>query len=77
MYKASEKRRQVKEEEEESEEDKPPAAAKTANAKDDEINVSYKVEIQEIPKLPANKSLKEKIFDEWYGNFHVKMCQAK
>jgi hypothetical protein len=41
------------------------------------LNVSYKVETKEIPKLPANKSLKGKIFDEWQGNFYVKMCQAK
>eukprot|EP00957_Ditylum_brightwellii_P072176 5486221-Ditylum_brightwellii.AAC.1 len=53
MYKAAEKRRQVKEEEE-VEEAKPPAAAKTTKAKDDMINVSYKVETKEIPKLPAN-----------------------
>ena len=35
------------------------------------------METKEIPKLPANKSLKGKIFDEWHGNFYVKMCQAK
>eukprot|EP00957_Ditylum_brightwellii_P003288 249666-Ditylum_brightwellii.AAC.1 len=77
MYEAAEKRRQVKEEEEEAEEDKPPATAKTTKSKDDGINVSYKVETKEIPKLPANKLLKEKIFDKWHGNFYVKMCQAK
>ena len=76
MYEAAEKRRQVKEEEE-AEEAKPPAAAKITKNKDDGINVSYKVETKEIPKLPANKSLKGKIFDEWHGNFYVKMCQAK
>ena len=59
MYKAAEKGRQVKEEEEA----KPPAAAKTTKTKDDGINVSYKVETKEIPKLPANKSPKGKIFD--------------
>eukprot|EP00957_Ditylum_brightwellii_P006736 511617-Ditylum_brightwellii.AAC.2 len=53
MYEAAEKRRQVKEEE--AEEDKPPAAAKTRITKDNGINVSYKVETKEIPKLPANK----------------------
>eukprot|EP00957_Ditylum_brightwellii_P030019 2271887-Ditylum_brightwellii.AAC.1 len=59
MYKAAENRRQVKEEEE-AEEGKPPAAAKTMKAKDDGINVSYKVETKEISKLSANKSLKGK-----------------
>eukprot|EP00957_Ditylum_brightwellii_P194685 14830260-Ditylum_brightwellii.AAC.1 len=76
MYKAAEKRRQVKEVEE-AEEAKPPVAAKTTKTKDYGINVSYKVEIKEIPKLPANKSLKGKIFNKWHGNFYVKMCQAK
>eukprot|EP00957_Ditylum_brightwellii_P142677 10871220-Ditylum_brightwellii.AAC.1 len=75
IYKAAEKRRHVKEEE--AEEAKPPEAAKTTKTKDDGINVSYKVETKEIPKSPANKSLKGKIFDEWHGNFYVKMCQAK
>eukprot|EP00957_Ditylum_brightwellii_P162065 12338492-Ditylum_brightwellii.AAC.1 len=76
MYKAAEKRRQVKEEEE-AEEAKPHAAAKTTITKIDGITVSYKVETKKIPKLPANKSLKGSIFDEWHGIFYVKMCQAK
>eukprot|EP00957_Ditylum_brightwellii_P152850 11634252-Ditylum_brightwellii.AAC.1 len=76
MYKAAEKRRQVKEEEE-TEKAKPPAATKTMKTKDDGINVSYKVETKEIPKLPASKSLKGEIFDEWHKIFYVKMCQAK
>eukprot|EP00957_Ditylum_brightwellii_P015925 1199254-Ditylum_brightwellii.AAC.1 len=29
------------------------------------LNVSYKVETREIPKLPPNKSLKGKLFGEW------------
>ena len=41
------------------------------------LNVSYKVETKEIPKLPPNKALKGKPFDEWQANFYVKMCQAK
>ena len=41
------------------------------------LNVSYKVETKEIPKLPPNKSLKGKIFDDWHSSFYVKMCQAK
>eukprot|EP00957_Ditylum_brightwellii_P144196 10987370-Ditylum_brightwellii.AAC.1 len=67
---------QVKEEEE-AEEAKPPTPAKSMKTKGDEINVSYKVETKENPKLPANKLPKGKIFDEWYGNVYVKMCQAK
>ena len=43
----------------------------------DALNVSYKVETKEIPKLPANKTLKGKIFDDWVSIFYVKMCQAK
>eukprot|EP00957_Ditylum_brightwellii_P107675 8214499-Ditylum_brightwellii.AAC.2 len=41
------------------------------------LNISYKVETREIPKLPPNKSLKGKLLDEWQGIFYVKMCQAK
>eukprot|EP00957_Ditylum_brightwellii_P096220 7329546-Ditylum_brightwellii.AAC.1 len=59
MYEAAEKRRQAKEEEE-AEEAKPLAAPKTTKTKDDGINVSYKVEAEEISNLSANKSLKEK-----------------
>eukprot|EP00957_Ditylum_brightwellii_P064333 4882370-Ditylum_brightwellii.AAC.1 len=76
MYKAAEKRRKIKEEEA-AEETKSSAAAKTMKTKDDGINVTYKVETKEILKLPAKQSLKGKIFDEWHGNFYVKMCQAK
>ena len=45
--------------------------------KEDGINVSYKVGTKEIPKLPANKSLRGKVFDDWHASFYVKMCQAK
>ena len=45
--------------------------------KNEDINVSYKIETKEIPKLPANKSLKGKVFDDWYASFYLKMCQAK
>jgi len=41
------------------------------------LNVSYKVETKEIPKLPPNKSLKGKLFDDWHASFYVKMCQAQ
>lgn len=44
--------------------------------KNEDINVSYKIETKEIPKLPANKSLKGKVFDDWHASFYVKMCQA-
>eukprot|EP00957_Ditylum_brightwellii_P205702 15345032-Ditylum_brightwellii.AAC.2 len=37
------------------------------------LNILYKVETKEIPKLPANKYLKGKIFDKWQGNFNVKI----
>lgn len=51
---------------------------KAVNAREESgLNVSYKVETKEIPKLPPNKSLKGKLFDKWQGNFYVKMCQAK
>eukprot|EP00957_Ditylum_brightwellii_P090434 6887387-Ditylum_brightwellii.AAC.1 len=63
MYEAAEKRRQVKEEAEGAEEAKPLVAAKTTKTKDDGINISYRVETKEIPKLPANKSLNRKIFN--------------
>eukprot|EP00957_Ditylum_brightwellii_P035966 2724798-Ditylum_brightwellii.AAC.1 len=63
MYEAAEKRRQVKEDEE-AEEAKLHAAAKTKKTKDGGINVLYKVETKEIPKLPASKLLKGKIFNE-------------
>ena len=43
----------------------------------DGLNVSYKVESKEIPKLPWGKSLKGKIFDEWHTNFLAKMSQAR
>eukprot|EP00957_Ditylum_brightwellii_P158613 12072824-Ditylum_brightwellii.AAC.1 len=41
------------------------------------LNVSYKVDMREIPKLPAHKALKGKIFDNWHSSFYVKMYQAK
>ena len=41
------------------------------------LNVSYKVETKDIPKLPAGKALKGKIFDDWHTTFHTKMCQAR
>eukprot|EP00957_Ditylum_brightwellii_P005228 399311-Ditylum_brightwellii.AAC.1 len=41
------------------------------------INVSYKVETKEIPKLPANNLLRGKVFDGWHASFYMKMCQAK
>lgn len=50
-------------------------AAKEENNKG--LNVSYRVETKEIPKLPPNKSLKGKIFDDWHSSFCVKMCRAK
>jgi hypothetical protein len=51
---------------------------KAVNAREESgLNVSNKVETQEIPKLPPNKSLKGKLFDKWQGNGYVKMCQAK
>eukprot|EP00957_Ditylum_brightwellii_P004844 369016-Ditylum_brightwellii.AAC.1 len=40
-------------------------------------NVSYKNKTKEIPKLPPNKDMKGKLFDEWQGIFYIKMCQAK
>eukprot|EP00957_Ditylum_brightwellii_P102891 7842095-Ditylum_brightwellii.AAC.1 len=53
-------------------------SVKAVNARGESgLNVSYKVETKEIPKLPLNKSLKGKLFDKWQGNFYVKMCQAK
>eukprot|EP00957_Ditylum_brightwellii_P072866 5537901-Ditylum_brightwellii.AAC.1 len=69
MYEAAEKRRQVKEEEEEAEEAKPSAAAKTIKTKDDGIDVSYKVETTEIPKLPANKMCQAKVADILKKNY--------
>eukprot|EP00957_Ditylum_brightwellii_P045059 3418056-Ditylum_brightwellii.AAC.1 len=35
--------------------------------KEDGINVSYKVETKEILKLPANKSLRGKVFNDWHA----------
>ena len=35
------------------------------------------METKEIPKLPANKAIKGKIFDDWQATFLVKMSQAK
>ena len=43
----------------------------------DGLNISYKVESKEIPRLPAGKSLKGKIFDDWHTNFVAKMSQAR
>ena len=43
----------------------------------DGLNVSYKVESKEIPRLPAGKLLKGKIFDNWHTNFLAKMSQAR
>ena len=40
------------------------------------LNISYKVETKDIPKLPAEKSLRGKIFDDWHTSFYTKMCQA-
>ena len=40
------------------------------------LNISYKVETKDIPKLPAEKSLQGKIFDNWHASFYTKMCQA-
>eukprot|EP00957_Ditylum_brightwellii_P179713 13690040-Ditylum_brightwellii.AAC.1 len=45
--------------------------------KENGINVSYKVEVKEIPKLPANKSLRGNVFNDWHASFYVKMCQTK
>ena len=41
------------------------------------LNISYKVEAKEIPKLPPNKNLKGDIFNDWHSVFHAKMCQAQ
>ena len=43
----------------------------------DGLNVSYKVESKEIPRLPAGKLLKGKIFDDWHTNFFAKVSQAR
>ena len=43
----------------------------------DALNFSYHVETKEIPKLPANKSLKGKIFDDWHTVFTTKMDQVQ
>eukprot|EP00957_Ditylum_brightwellii_P207999 15355456-Ditylum_brightwellii.AAC.1 len=45
--------------------------------KEDDINVSYKVETKDTPKLPANKLPRGKMFDDWHASFYVKMYQAK
>ena len=41
------------------------------------LNVSYKVDTREIPKLPANKALEGCIFNDWQVAFHAKICQVK
>ena len=43
----------------------------------DGLNVSYKVESKEIPRLPAGKLLKGKIFNDWHTNFLAKISLAK
>eukprot|EP00957_Ditylum_brightwellii_P183393 13969448-Ditylum_brightwellii.AAC.2 len=73
MYKSAEKRRHVKEEEEA----KPPAADNTTKQKMMGLMFPTKWRQKNFPKLPANKSLKGKIFDECHINFYMKMCQAK
>ena len=45
--------------------------------RDSGVNVSYKVEAKEIPKLPPNKTLRGQTFDDWHVNFYAKMCQAR
>ena len=52
-------------------------AAAPSNNPYDALNVSNCVETKEIPKLPANKSLKDKIFDDWYTVVTTKMDQAQ
>ena len=54
-----------------------PGVASESIKKDEGLNISYKVESKDIPKLPANKSLRGRIFDDWHASFYVKMCQAK
>ena len=41
------------------------------------MNFSYKVESKQISGLPAGKSLKGKIFDDWHTNFLAIMSQAR
>eukprot|EP00957_Ditylum_brightwellii_P093577 7125728-Ditylum_brightwellii.AAC.1 len=52
-------------------------AAHTTSTASRGLNMSYQVETKEIPKLPVNKLLKGKIFDDWHSSFFIKMCQAK
>eukprot|EP00957_Ditylum_brightwellii_P008942 676750-Ditylum_brightwellii.AAC.1 len=54
-----------------------PTTSATSERSGNGLNVSYKVETRDIPKLPPYKSLKGKIFDNWHSYFYVKMCQAK
>eukprot|EP00957_Ditylum_brightwellii_P061513 4668338-Ditylum_brightwellii.AAC.2 len=46
------------------------------SSKETGLNVSWKVETKEIPDLPANKTLKGKVFDKWHGNFYVTLKLA-
>ena len=57
--------------------EEPGVASGLLNKKEEGLNISYKVESKDIPKLPANKSLRGRIFDDWHAAFYVKMCQAK
>ena len=41
------------------------------------MNIIYKVESKEIPRLPEGKLLKGKIFDDGHTNFLAKMSQAR
>eukprot|EP00957_Ditylum_brightwellii_P013026 984042-Ditylum_brightwellii.AAC.1 len=53
-------------------------SVKVVNAREESgVNVSYKVETKEIPKLSPNKFLKGKLFDKWQGNFALKCARQK
>ena len=49
----------------------------TAAATMNLVNLNYKVEAKEYPKLPKNTNLKGSVFNDWHNVFTVKLKQAQ
>ena len=58
-------------------EEEDPSSSTQESAKNFEgLNISYKVEPKDVPKLPKG-NLKGRMFDEWHTTFLAKMSQAR
>ena len=58
------------------EEEDPPSSTQESAKNLEGLNISYKVEPKDVPKLPKG-NLKGRIFDEWHTTFLAKMSQAR